>query len=174
MSVRIARIQAEKLIERLGVKDIPVDVKSIAAALGIQIIEENLGEGISGLLVSKGESVYIFIQKGNHEHRQRFTISHEIGHHCLGHQFQSGEHVIVDKGYFISQRGPQASTGADPKEIEANQFAACLLMPAVLLREKVAELGGGPLLDLDVCKLAEDFKVSEQAMTIRLSTLGLL
>jgi Zn-dependent peptidase ImmA (M78 family) len=82
--------------------------------------------------------------------------------------------VIVDKGYFISQRGPQASTGEDPMEIEASQFAASLLMLAKLLRERVANLGGGPLLDHDVSQLALEFEVSEQAMTIRLSTLGLL
>lgn len=33
---------------------------------------------------------------------------------------------------------------------------------------------GGPVLDTHVESLAEDFEVSEQAMTIRLSGLGLL
>ncbi len=174
MSVRTARMQAERLVEELGKNTLPIDVREIAAALGLQVIEEDLGEGVSGLLVSKGGAAYIFVQKKNHEHRKRFSIGHEIAHHYLGHQLESGEHVIVDKGYFISQRGPQASTGEDPMEIEANQFAASLLMPAKLLRERVANLGGGPLLDHDVSQLALEFEVSEQAMTIRLSTLGLL
>jgi hypothetical protein len=47
-------------------------------------------------------------------------------------------------------------------------------MPAKLLRERVTNLGGGPLLDQDVSQLALEFEVSEQAMTIRLSPLGLL
>lgn len=105
--------------------------------------------------------------------RQRFTIAHEIAHHSLGHQFESGEHVLVDKGYYISERGPRASDGVDPKEIEANQFAGSLLMPSRLIREKVAELGGSPLLDSDVTELARAFGVSEHAMTIRLGGMRL-
>lgn len=174
MSIRIARAQAERLIERLQIKGPPIDVFDVAKKLGLQVIEANLGEDISGLLVSNAGSAHIFIQKENHKHRKRFTIGHEIGHFCLQHQAQNGEHVIVDRGYFISQRGPQAAAGVDPKEIEANQFAACLLMPSKMLRERIAELGGEPLLDNHVIQLAEDFDVSQQAMTIRLSTLGLL
>lgn len=74
----------------------------------------------------------------------------------------------------ISQRGSRASDGIDPKEVQANQFAACLLMPSKLLLEKVAKRGGPPLFDDDVSSLAEEFQVSEQAMTIRLTTLGVL
>lgn len=91
----------------------------------------------------------------------------------LGHQFQAGEHVHVDAGNYISKRGPRSSQGVDPKEVEANQFAAALLMPSRCLRSK-AKLHGSPLWDSDVTELARAFKVSEQAMTIRLQTLGLL
>jgi Zn-dependent peptidase ImmA (M78 family) len=81
----------------------------------------------------------------------------------------------VDRGNFISQRGPRASEGLDPKEIEANQFAASLLLPVKLVQRRVKELvGDGPLLDYHVTQLAKEFAVSEQAMTIRLTTLGLL
>ncbi len=62
----------------------------------------------------------------------------------------------------------------DPKEIEANQFAACLLMPADLVKHAVTACGGSLLVDSQVSELASTFDVSEQAMTIRLSTLGLL
>lgn len=174
MSIRIAKMRAEMLIERWGKKTLPIDIRDIAHSLGLHLTEANLGEGVSGLLVTNAEVAHIFVQSSNHEHRKRFTIAHEIAHHCLGHQFEKGEHVIVDKGYFISQRGPQAAAGVDPKEIEANQFAACLLMPSKILREKVLALGPGPLLDFDVIELAKEFQVSEQAMTIRLTTLGLL
>lgn len=84
------------------------------------------------------------------------------------------EHAHVDRGHYISQRGPKTSDGTDIKEIEANQFAASLLMPSKLVREKVVELGGSSLLDYHVSQLAEMFEVSEQAMIIRLTTLGLL
>ena len=46
-------------------------------------------------------------------------------------------------------------------------------MPSKMVRERVQELGM-PLHDYKVAELAEEFEVSEQAMTIRLSSLGLL
>lgn len=174
MNIRYARMQAEKLVERLGITAPPVDVEKVARALKLKVIEANLGPDVSGLLISDGVTAQICVQKSDPEVRRRFTIAHECAHHFLGHQFEKGEHVLVDKGYHISQRGPRASDGVDPKEIEANQFAATLLMPSKLLREKVAELGGGPVLDCAVSDLAKTFEVSEQAMTIRLTGLGLL
>jgi len=174
MSTRIAKMHAEKLIEEFRIKKPPVNVKHIARTLGLEITEADLGVGVSGLLVTNAKTAHIFIQENDAETRKRFTISHEIGHFYLRHQFESGEHVHVDRGNFISQRGPQASTGVDPKEIEANQFAACLLMPSKMVQERVAALGGTALLDNEVSQLAKEFEVSEQAMTIRLTTLDLL
>jgi Zn-dependent peptidase ImmA (M78 family) len=166
-------MQAERLIERFRIKKPPVDVEHIAQILGLQVTEADLGAGVSGLLVTNATNAHIVIQEKDAETRKRFTIGHEIGHYYLRHQFESGEHVHVDKGNYISQRGPQAATGVDPKEIEANQFAACLLMPSKMVQERVAALGA-PLLDDEVIQLAKDFGVSEQAMTIRLTTLDLL
>ena len=174
MSVRYARTQAEKLVDRLGMSSVPVDVEKIAEQLGLPVMYADLGAGVSGLLISDGAEAHICVQERDAPVRQRFTIAHEIGHHHLRHQFEPGHHVHVDRGHYVSERGPRASDGADPKEVEANQFAACLLMPMRLVREKVAELGGGPLLDHHVSHLAGAFRVSEQAMTIRLSSLGLL
>jgi Zn-dependent peptidase ImmA (M78 family) len=174
MNIRYARMQAEKLVERLGIKTPPVDVEGVALALKLKVIEANLGPGVSGLLISDGAASQICVKENETPVRRRFTIAHECAHHFLGHQFEQGEHVLVDKGYYISQRGPRASEGVDPKEIEANQFAASLLMPTKLLRLKVTELGGVPLMDWAVRDLAETFEVSEQAMTIRLTGLGLL
>jgi Zn-dependent peptidase ImmA (M78 family) len=174
MNTRDARMQAERLIERLGIPGPPVKVDEIAASLGLKVIRADLGDEVSGLLVSDGIEAKICVQRSDSRARQRFTIGHEIGHHYLRHQFESGVHVHVDKGNFISERGPRAADGVDPREIEANQFAACLLMPSKFVHAKVKELGGGPLLDQHVTRLAKEFQVSEQAMTIRLTTLGLL
>ena len=63
--------------------------------------------------------------------------------------------------------------GLDPLEVQANQFAASLLMPAKMIREEVEGLSK-PLQEADVKALAQRFKVSEQAMTIRLTTLNLI
>lgn len=175
MNLRYARMQAERLAEHIGKGKIPIDVDGVAQSLGLEVLYADLGEDVSGLLIFNGESAQVCVQNEDPRVRQRFTVAHEIGHHFLRHQFESGEHVHVDKGNYISQRGPRASEGVDPKEVQANQFAASLLMPTNAIRQRLAKLaGGGPVLDTHVEALAEDFEVSEQAMTIRLTGLGLL
>ncbi len=175
MSVQSAKAEVETLIERLGITAPPVNIEAIAKRLGLTVVYEDLGPDVSGLLVSKGNDAYVFIQRSDHAHRRRFSIAHEVAHFVLRHQFDGGRHVHVDRGHFISQRGPRASAGIDPKEIEANQFAACLLMPSKLIRDSVrATAGEMPLLDHHVSSLAREYEVSDQAMTIRLTTLGLL
>lgn len=173
MSIPFARQQAERLAEQMGEDTAPVNVKRVAQKLGLRVVEANLGEGVSGLLITGGDDRCICVQADDHVNRKRFTIAHEIGHYHLKHQFKPGEHVHVDRGNLISQRSIRSSEGVDPMEVEANQFAACLLMPSGLLRVAAAEIEG-PLHDDDVQELADAFGVSEQAMTIRLSTLRLL
>jgi Zn-dependent peptidase ImmA (M78 family) len=174
MSIQTARQQAENLIESLGIARAPVDVNAVAASLGLQVIMIDLHEDISGLLITRADGSCIAIRKQDPEVRKRFSIGHETGHYYLRHQFEPGEHVHVDRGHLISQRNRRSSSGTDIKEIEANQFAACLLMPSKLIRESVKRLKVDQLYDSHVTELAKEFKVSEQAMTIRLSALGLL
>jgi len=68
-------------------------------------------------------------------------------------------------------RNKKASLGIDPTEIEANRFAAELLMPQFLV---VAEISDKPV-DVDddelVEQLASQFRVSKQAMGHRLNSL---
>jgi len=174
MSLAFARAQGERLAIQSGGGRPPVDVRAVAKSLGMRIIEAELGPSVSGLLVtSPGKQVSICVQKDDSTTRKRFTIAHEIAHHVLGHQFEAGSHVHVDRGNFISQRGPRASQGIDLKEIEANQFAAALLMPSAWVRALV-EATEGHLVDQHVTELSQKFEVSEQAMTIRLTTLRLL
>ncbi len=174
MSSQSARKQADLLITALAITQPPINVEDVAKHLGLRIISMELEEGVSGLLITKPSKSCIAVREGDPPARQRFSIAHEIAHFCLRHQFEPGEHVHVDRGHLISQRNRQSSTGTNLKEVEANQFAACLLMPAALIRASIRELGTEELYDAHITALAEKFKVSEQAMTIRLSVLGLL
>jgi Zn-dependent peptidase ImmA (M78 family) len=174
MSLRIVREAAESLAHQHSHDSYPIDVKSIATALGLKILYEELPEEVSGLLVTGPSGNFIIVQKSDSEHRKRFTIAHEIAHFSLGHRFVKGEHVHVDRGHYVSQRSPRSSTGLDPKEVEANQFAASLLMPSQLIEKAIARLRAQPLLDHHISSLATSFNVSEQAMTIRLNSLGVL
>ena len=173
MSVQLARIAAEKLIERLGVQAPPVDVESIASMLDLRVVTEDLGSDISGLLVSRDGTASIAVRRSDHPNRRRFTIAHEIGHFVLRHHLQGNELVHADRHQEVIYRSPRASEGLDPIEVQANQFAASLLMPARLVRERVDSLPKS-FSESDVKALANEFKVSEQAMTIRLTGLGLI
>ena len=176
MNVRHARAQAEQLIKRLNIdtSDLPINVKKIAEDLGLTVTETTLDEDVSGLLIKRkldGETADIFVNRSDGQRRKRFTIAHEIGHFLLSHEFDSAG-VHVDRGiHAIPRRSKLAKV--EPKEVEANQFAATLLMPAQLVHEVVDDLGL-PLYDYDIEDLADRFDVSEQAMTIRLGTLGIL
>jgi Zn-dependent peptidase ImmA (M78 family) len=172
MSIRNARYHGEGLAEACGFTRPPIDVERVAEHLHLRIAYAELGEDVSGLLISKGDKTAIAIQASDSPNRQRFTIAHEIGHFYLRHQFEPGEHVHVDHGHVITPRNSRSSTGVDLKEIEANQFAASLLMPTKLLEGRIKALRTGSLRDVHVTQLANEFEVSEQAMTIRLSTLG--
>lgn len=174
MSLLSARNQAEALVDSLGITKPPVDVVAIANRAGLQVIFTDLGDDISGALITGPQGSCIAIRKSDPEPRKRFSIAHETAHHYLRHQFEPGEHVHVDRGHLISLRNQRSSTGTDLKEIEANQFAACLLMPSRLLRESIKSLSAEALYDSDITALAKEFQVSEQAMTIRLSALRLL
>jgi Zn-dependent peptidase ImmA (M78 family) len=169
MTVIGARRKAEALVQRLNVGGPPVDVIHIAEGLGIRVVKTQLGNSVSGALLTREGQPTILIERGHSRKRQRFTIAHEIGHYWLGHQFEPGEQVHVDGA--VSMRNERSTEGTDQKEIEANQFAASLLMPRAMLDEELRR-SGGVVTEAMVTELANKFDVSEQAMTIRLGALG--
>lgn len=144
--------------------------EAIAKKIGVNVLYENLEDEISGVLVVKDDTPVIFVNSTHHSNRQRFTIAHELGHHIL-HK-PTGVHV--DKGFTLAFRSPKSSTGEDLQEIEANQFAAELLMPREGIEKYLAKYGVKEIRDFVVEELATFFEVSQQAMTIRLNALGKL
>lgn len=174
MSLSNARRQADGLIAKYRIRTAPVDVRDIARRLGLRVIEMNLGDEHSGLLLTQaGLTPCIVVNEDHHPNRQRFTIGHEIGHHVLRHHFGS---VHADPVSSVSYRGAKASAGTDPKEIAANQFASSLLMPTTLMRRAYARVRTRLERDPEsvVSELARDFEVSDQAMTLRLKSLRLV
>lgn len=80
----------------------------------------------------------------------------------------------VDERSAIRFRDEESSKATDSDEIEANQFAAEVLMPDFLVSKELSRLPN----DLDseeaIALLAKRFQVSEQALTLRLTRLGVL
>jgi Zn-dependent peptidase ImmA (M78 family) len=102
--------------------------------------------------------------------RQRFTIAHELGHLIL----HKDETLHVDERAPIGFRNEESSLATKDVEIEANQFAAELLMPADLLAKEIESISDDLEAEAAVSELADRFQVSEQAMTLRLTRLGIL
>lgn len=65
MSLRTARYQGEALAEAFGFKKPPVNVQLIAKRLGLKIVHADLGDDISGLLISKADSTVIAVQESD-------------------------------------------------------------------------------------------------------------
>ncbi len=165
--------EAAALLARLGIESAPVDVEGIAEALDIKVVLEDLEDDTSAMLIRRGEAALIMIDKDQAPARQRFSIAHELGHFQL-HR----EPVFVDKQPArVNFRNGVSSLAIDPREIEANGFAAALLMPANWIYAEVEKLRTSkrpPDEGRLVKKLSNVFDVSEQAIEYRLLNLGLI
>lgn len=153
--------QLESEIIKRYSAEIPIRVGALAKALGIGVLRSTLQPGISGQIGPSNDYSSGFVIKVNrHEAntRQRFTIAHEIGHYVL-HKEKIGL-GITDTVLYRSKLSSSL-------EVEANRFAADLIMPMKSIREKIAGIGRG--LDRSVAhELAQIFEVSTDAMEIRL------
>lgn len=174
-NVQRAIREAERVLQQNNVKSAPVKVERIASQFA-HVVKQSLDSDISGMLVPLPQPVderkwAIVVNKAHSEVRQRFTIAHELGHLLL-HGYKSAH---ADRAFKVRLRDSQSSEGSVLEEIEANRFAAELLMPASLLRGKLAnhpfEYAPAESSDRHVTSLAKEFNVSTQALQIRLSTL---
>lgn len=156
----------------------PVDLRKIAAMEEIRLVEakfENNLKNVSGALYADGFDVAIFFNMAHAENRQRFTIAHELGHYFLDSAVRSTRSgFFVDGQPMVRWRDANSETGEDPEEIAANAFAAALLMPwDVVLNDVRAFIQLGSDKDLAEA-LAERYKVSTQAMSLRLQGMKVL
>lgn len=139
----------------------PVRVGELASALGLRVVTAPLAPRISGLIQPNAEAVAGFeikINKYEAPERQRFTLAHEISHYLL-HRKDIGSGVVDNVLY--------RSNLTSRKETEANKLAAMIVMPAHLVNRE-ARAKGGPHAPGVVEELANAFKVSTQAMKVRL------
>ncbi len=165
---------AKQLLTNHAAMRTPVSVKLLAKALGARIsVQPFDGDDVSGMLFRDGAKLIIGVNATHAETRQRFTIAHEIGHLVL----HPGRPIILDRVVRVNLRDSLSGMATDREEIEANQFAASLLMPRDLVVghvEKMLKTGHRLSEDDLVTNLAKVFEVSSQAMEYRLTNLGIL
>ena len=161
------------------VKRAPVPVEEIAAKYA-HLMYHKLPDDVSGMLLplpdESGQRKWSIVVNVDHaEVRRRFTIAHELGH-LLMHRYTVPH---ADGRFVVRFRNAKSATGSDRQEIEANQFAAELLMPELLVLRHASHLG----LDLGgesdpgseaaaLARLAARFRVSVQAMSLRVANLA--
>lgn len=165
-----AENEADKTLRRLGITEIPIPVERIAIALGATVRHLPLDDELSGMIYIKGRQILIGVNSLHHIHRQRFTVAHEIGHLIL-HSDRMEKLIHVDKRLpvRIFHRDAQSTQGVYSIEIEANQFAAALLMPEDVIR---CELDGQyDIEDIPTEALATKLRVSRQALELRIGHL---
>lgn len=144
------------------------DINRIASSESVEIHYDDYGSHFDGMLVRDGVDFHIHVNesKGNYEgsKRSRFTISHELGHFFLE------EHREAMKADNYSPHASNFSLNHEnPIEIEADYFAACLLMP----KTKVREFTGRREFSLDIIKeVSDSFNVSVHAATRRFIDIG--
>jgi Zn-dependent peptidase ImmA (M78 family) len=164
------RAQAATLLCEAGAYSVPVPVSKIADHLGAQLRFMPYEGELAGMIARNEENTVIGVNSLHPRARQRFTIAHEIGHLLL-HDFD----VHIDTGFSVKvavkNRDELSSQAVDPDEIEANRFAAELLMPADLLISDLRNLDIDVEDDDEIADLADRYQVSRQAMTFRITNL---
>jgi Zn-dependent peptidase ImmA (M78 family) len=163
-----ASMTARRLLREHNEVDPPIDLEKLAASLAIEIVRDGtLPEDVSGFLL-RAEGRTFCVLNGRHSRsRQRFTLAHEIGHFALHPEKES---------YDLMARDSRSAEGIHWHEIEANRFAAELLMPANILRAELSEPLDPfvPTFSQRIVDLAKLYGVSREAMTYRLTNLGLV
>ena len=162
--------RAKSLLDENKVTAPPVSVERIAKKLGARLRFSPLDDELFGMIYVKDGEPIIGVNSLHHPNRQRFTIAHECGH-LLFHKEEITKEVHIDKGFPMLMRDSVSAAGINEMEIQANLFAAELLMPVPLLIEAI----GNQPFDIDdesaVSTLAKTFKVSPSAMRYRLGNL---
>ena len=160
-----ATLHAEKLVrdEKLV---LPIDVRALANSREILVEAKPIAaKGVSGMLLRAGNNFVI----GYATHIksigfQRFCIAHELGHFFLpGHP----EHVF--SGGKSSHESRAGFGSRDEIELEADHFAAGLLMPSNLFKAEAGKHADG-LTAIE--NVAERCKTSLTASAIRYAELS--
>ncbi len=163
--------RADQVRRDAGQTSLPVDVEAIADWLGARVVYEPMSRDLSGLLFRDGDTIVIGVNSIHPSNRQRFTIAHEIGHLVL----HEGQPVVLDHVVRLNYRDARSGTATDGQEIAANKFAAELLMPAALIRAEASRIrdAGKSIDDRFLQYMAEGFEVSAEALSNRLTNMGL-
>lgn len=157
----IARLKNEGLL-----KSVPIDPEEVAERLNVDVVfaefEEDVSAQVSGFIEfldetskgSDGKEARIFVNSDIHPRRQVFTIAHELGHFLMHKNWAQSEDYQL-----LPRENSYESDGKPAQEVEADAFAADLLVPL----QELAKVDG----KFNDRELANLFLVSEDVIRIR-------
>lgn len=163
LEYKMAGKHAEQLLDQLGKNDPPIDPFLIAKEHDIMVEPKEFDKAaVSGCLLRVGDNFGIMYSTYiKNEGFIRFTVAHELGHYFLpGHV----DALFVNKKLHYSQSN---FVSANPFELQADHFAASLLMPSRLFRREICRAEEG----FNAIKsVANTFKTSITATAISFAT----
>lgn len=165
---------AKRILKKYPGQRLPIKVEVIAKDLGASIAYDRFenDSNMSAMLYRDSKKTVIGVNSLHSILRQRFSIAHEIGHLVL----HNGE-LYIDRSAKVNFRDHRASLAIDSEEIEANTFAAELLMPEnIVITETKRFVNNNSKSDPSelIVSLAKKFKVSQKAIDYRLQNLHLI
>lgn len=155
-------------IRQKYLKQLPVPIIAIAHDLGLRVFEsENFRETESGSIKKENSDFHIYVNEADPPARKRFTIAHEIAHFLLHRNYLKDikEHVDevklpIGNGSLNRAKVSLQSQSQKKLEIEANKFAAELLMPEAAFKNAWDKAN-------QIDDVAETFDVSPSAASFR-------
>lgn len=136
---QLGTMRAEQLIKEWGITKLPIDPFVIAKDREITVAAKPATDGgVSGMLIRVGNEFAIaYATHIDNEPFQRYSVSHELGHYFIsGHPdaVLGANGVHESRAQFVSK---------DRYEMEADGFAAGLLMPRHLFSPVLERAGNG-------------------------------
>lgn len=148
------------------IAQLPTNVVAIIRELRINYVEFSNIPNQSGYFARHNGSFEIGVNASESPQRKRFTAAHELGHYML-HRDLLGEGQHFDRLYGAGAMSNPVNPFTQQHEIQANRFAADILMPASYVQAIYNRRRS-------IQDVVSAFHVSEPAAKIRLRNLGII
>lgn len=159
MRKKLERLAQEILVDNDMLNQLPVNLLEIARSNNIEVYYTDLPDDVSGAIkYDKEKSTFKIVIKASLPRvRQRFTLAHELAHYFLEKELLQNFELHIDTLY---RKDSESETNID-------YLAGALLMDKDLLQDLYE-------INPSISDLAKVFVVSESALRVRLSVLGII
>lgn len=152
IKAQAAAFKIHKLLEFPHPNDVPID--DLAMSRGVLVVEKPMLGAEGRLLRKRSRGIIHIDSRIPQEGRRRFTVAHELGHWEMHKQYSQ----------FLCSEDDMRDYGKSPLEMEANCFAAELLMPTFHFRKAIEKKS--PSMKL-IQSLAREFNTTLTATAMR-------